>query len=87
VQISKWPKADTNWYLGVLCRKCQSPILFALDKSEGKQEFASIPKLVLTCSQDTCGHQADYSKARVSRFQKPKQQQIPKRPASNKRTN
>jgi RNase P subunit RPR2 len=70
VHISKWPKADTQWYLGVRCQKCQSPILFAVDQSEGNKENAVIAKLVLTCSQANCGHRADYSKARVSRFQK-----------------
>jgi len=70
VHISKWPKADTNWYLGVRCTKCRSPILFALDRSEGGQEFARPAKLVLTCSQDVCRHQADYSMAKVARFQK-----------------
>jgi len=75
VHISKWPKADTNWYLGVRCRKCRTPILFALDRSEGGQQFTPLAKLVLTCSQAMCGYQADYSMARVSRFQKTGQAQ------------
>jgi hypothetical protein len=44
------------------------PILFALDRSEGPPPSAR--KLVLTCTLDTCRHQADYSAAAVSRFRK-----------------
>jgi hypothetical protein len=48
------------------------PILFALDHSDGTKEGqpASAGKLVLTCPLDECGHQADYTAAAVSRFQK-----------------
>jgi len=48
------------------------PILFALDSSEGTKEGqpASAGKLVLTCPVDECRHQADYTAAAVSRFQK-----------------
>jgi hypothetical protein len=70
VRISSWSKADAAWYLGVHCGKCQSPILFALDRSESEQEFVPVAKLVLTCSQINCRHQADYSTATFSRFQK-----------------
>jgi len=46
--------------------------LFALDRSEGvgKRQPLSSGKLVLTCPLDNCGHQADYTDAAVSRFQK-----------------
>jgi len=70
VHISNWPKADSKWYLGVRCRKCKSPILFALDRGEGNQQHAPFAKLILTCSQSGCGHQADYTGATISRFQK-----------------
>ena len=71
MRITRWPKADSNWYLGVRCRKCQTAILFALDHSTGETEPPPAGKLFLTCSSAECGHRADYSKATVSRFQKP----------------
>jgi len=67
---SRWSKVDTRWYLGVNCRKCGSPILFALDHSEGEAQSATAGKLLLTCLLSECRHQADYSTATVSRFQK-----------------
>jgi hypothetical protein len=72
LNISRWPKADLRWYLGVRCQKCHLPILFALDHSEGegKRQPLSAGKLVLTCPLDSCRHQADYTGAAVSRFQK-----------------
>jgi len=70
VRISGWSKTEAAWYLGVHCGKCNSPILFALDRSESDQEFVPVAKLVLTCSQISCRHQADYSQATFSRFQK-----------------
>ncbi|OLE90570.1 MAG: hypothetical protein AUF79_09890 [Crenarchaeota archaeon 13_1_20CM_2_51_8] len=61
-----------RWYLGVRCQKCHMPILFALDHSEGagKRQALSAGKLVLTCPLENCRHQADYTGAVVSRFQK-----------------
>jgi hypothetical protein len=61
-----------RWYLGVRCQKCHLPILFALDRSEGvgKSHPLSAGKLVLTCPLDNCRHQADYTGAAISRFQK-----------------
>ncbi len=70
MHISRWPKVDTKWYLGVQCQKCGTPILFALDHSEGDGQPLPPGKLVLTCSLAECRHQADYSTAAVSRFQK-----------------
>lgn len=72
MNISRWPKADMRWYLGVRCQKCRLPILFALDHSDGagKRQSLSAGKLVLTCPLDNCRHQADYTGAAVSRFQK-----------------
>jgi hypothetical protein len=72
VNVSSWPKADKQWYLGVRCRRCRVPILFALDRSggTGKPQAPSTGRLVLTCTLETCGHRADYTTAAVSRFQK-----------------
>jgi hypothetical protein len=71
MHISQWPKlTHTRWYLGVRCKKCRSLILFALDRTQGEGRFVPAGKLVLTCSQPECRHQADYSRAKVSRFQK-----------------
>lgn len=72
MRISQWSKIDTKWYLGVSCRKCGAPILFALDHSEGEgQPAAPQRKLLLTCPMAECRDQADYSTATVTRFQKP----------------
>lgn len=70
--LPQWPKADPRWYLGVRCQKCRTPILFALDRTEGRGDDASPSpgKLVLTCASEKCGHRADYTAASVSRFQK-----------------
>jgi len=70
MRISRWSKVDAKWYLGVHCRKCQAPILFALDHSDGEVQPAPAGKLLLTCPLAECRYQADYSGANVSRFQK-----------------
>jgi hypothetical protein len=70
MRISHWSKVDTKWYLGVHCWKCQAPILFALDHSDGQVQPAPAGKLLLTCPLAECRFQADYSAAAVSRFQK-----------------
>jgi len=70
MRISHWSKIDTKWYLGVLCRKCKSPILFALDHSDGQSQPERTGKLLLTCSLAGCRHQGDYSTDAVSRFRK-----------------
>ncbi len=71
MHISQWSKTDTKWYLGVSCRKCGTPILFALDHSQGEGEPAAPQgKLLLTCCIAECRDQADYSTATVTRFQK-----------------
>jgi hypothetical protein len=80
VNVPRWPKANEQWYLGVRCRKCRKPILFALDRSEGLPPLAR--KLVLTCTLDTCRHQADYSAEAVSRFKKD-----PPKPVKPEKTN
>jgi hypothetical protein len=70
MRISSWSKVDTRWYLGVDCRKCGAPILFALDHS-GEVHRVPSGKLLLTCANQECRHRADYSTATISRFQKP----------------
>ena len=72
VNVSSWPKADKQWYLGVRCRRCHLPILFAVDRSGGigKAQAPSAERLVLTCTQETCRHRADYTTTVVFRFQK-----------------
>jgi hypothetical protein len=70
MRISRWSNVDTRWYLGVNCRKCGAPILFALDHSDGEVRPAAPGKLVLTCLLSECRYQADYSAAMISRFQK-----------------
>jgi hypothetical protein len=74
MHISQWSKVDTRWYLGVQCEKCRTPILFALDHSEGEGQPAPAARLLLTCPLEECRHQADYSGAIVSRFQKTSRQ-------------
>jgi hypothetical protein len=71
MHISQWSKVDTRWYLGVHCRQCEAPILFALDHSDGEVRPAPAGKLLLTCGRVECRHRADYSTAPVLRFQKP----------------
>ena len=68
--VTHWSKIDTKWYFGVHCRKCSSPILFALDHSDGGSEPLFHGKLLLTCPVPACRDQADYSTATISRFQK-----------------
>ena len=68
----QWSRTDQRWYLGVHCRKCHSPILFAVDNSDGIQGPQTQPSamLVLTCTIDGCKHKADYTGAVVLRLQK-----------------
>lgn len=71
MHISRWSKSvDSTWYLGVRCRKCHAPILFGIDRSGGEHRFVPPRKLVLTCLEAECRHRADYSTAKVTRFQK-----------------
>jgi hypothetical protein len=68
----QWSRTDQRWYLGVLCRKCRSPILFAVDYSDGgKTQQALAGMLMLTCTKESCKHKADYTDAVVLRLQKP----------------
>ena len=67
---SNWHNSEPKSYLGVHCNKCGSPILFAIDRSDGNPEQVSFARLVLTCSQDECRHRADYSSATASQFRR-----------------
>jgi hypothetical protein len=80
MRIPQWSKVDARWYLGVHCLKCETPILFALDHSDGETKPAQAGKLLLTCARVECKHMADYTGAKISRFQKPSQN--PKGPTS-----
>ncbi len=65
MQFSRFPKShEKRWYLGVLCAKCRSPILFGRDRTEGRGPFNPPAKLFLTCSEDDCGHRADTARFR-----------------------
>jgi hypothetical protein len=68
----QWSRTDQRWYLGVNCSKCRSPILFAVDHSDGIRAEQTPPAatLVLTCTIDQCKHKADYTGAVVLRLQK-----------------
>ena len=63
-------KTDDRLYVGVSCLKCETPILFAEDRSEGQGPIAGWTRLVLTCPDAECRHQGDYSGAPIGRFQK-----------------
>ena len=66
----RWSRTDPRWFLAVRCEKCELPITFGLDHSEGSNESLPAAKLVLTCTVDNCKHKADYTTAAVFRFQK-----------------
>jgi RNase P subunit RPR2 len=66
-------KKDLRLYLGVRCKHCESPILFGLDQSQGHGRLRPCLTLVLTCSAEECGRQADYSDAPVSRYRRDEQ--------------
>jgi RNase P subunit RPR2 len=67
----QWSRTDQRWYLGVHCRECRSPILFAVDHSDGvESQQAPAGMLVLTCTVEGCKHRADYTDAVVLRLQK-----------------
>src|SRR5262245_36962143 len=60
----QWDRPEQRWYLGVHCRRCQAPILFAVDYSDGGTQATQPPPagmLVLTCTIDGCKHKADYT--------------------------
>lgn len=63
-------KPDNRTYLGVLCHKCRSPILFGVDRSDGNGPIRRAAVLKLTCAGSSCGWQGDYTQARVARYRK-----------------
>jgi hypothetical protein len=65
-----WSKVDTRWYLSVNCMACSAPILFAIDYSNRELPPEPAGKLFLTCASAKCLHRADYTGAKISRFQK-----------------
>jgi hypothetical protein len=69
----QWSHNEQRWYLGVRCRKCHSPILFAVDHSGGGpgQQAPPAGMLVLTCTIADCKHKADYTGAVILSLQKP----------------
>ncbi len=71
MHLSGHPRSlDKRWYLGVLCQRCKAKILFARDFTDGRSKVLPPATLVLTCAEEKCGHKGDYSKAKISRFQK-----------------
>jgi hypothetical protein len=64
---------DDQWYFGVLCRKCRVPILFAVDRGVESGPVSRPVVLFLTCIEEGCGERADYSNAKIKRFQKVEQ--------------
>jgi len=68
----QWSRPEDRWYLGVHCRKCHSPILFAVDRSDGvrTEQTPQTATLVLTCTAEKCKHKADYTGAAIQRLQK-----------------
>jgi len=63
-------KTDDRWYMGVECRHCHAPILFARDSGTDRGPMVQLNRLVLTCPEDECGHQDDYSRSPIVRLQK-----------------
>jgi hypothetical protein len=59
----------TDWYFGVTCAKCNSPIMLFEDKSHGVVQFAGGGKLRVTCPKPECREQHDYGTDDVKNFQ------------------
>lgn len=61
-----------EWYFGVLCKRCQNPILISHDLSMGVKPFrADVPKLLLRCQREDCGFEGPYESRRVQNFRAP----------------
>jgi hypothetical protein len=67
---ASWSKVDNRWYLAVNCQSCSEPILFAVDYSNRELPPEPAGKLFLTCASSQCLHRADYTSAKVLRFQR-----------------
>jgi hypothetical protein len=70
MRISHWSKVDTRWYLGVLAGNAKRQFYLLSTRATGEVRPSPAGKLLLTCPPAECRHQADYSAATVSRFQK-----------------
>ena len=85
MQFSRYSKStEKRWYLGVLCARCRSPILFGLDRTEGRGPFEPPMKLFLTCNEAQCGHRADYSGATVFPYERTKDKAVGPSPTALK---
>ena len=56
-----------QWYFAVDCKSCNRQFPFMTDKSEGKINFISPGKLLLTCPQ--CAQQKFYDTDEVQHYQ------------------
>jgi len=67
---ASWSKVDNRWYLAVNCQACSAPIPFAVDYSNREQPPEPAGMLFLTCAASQCLHRANYTAARVVRYQR-----------------
>lgn len=56
-------------YVGVICVKCNTPILLFPDKSKGKLSIFGPGTLQITCPDPNCKNQADYGAEQLGHFQ------------------
>ena len=61
---------DPRWYLGVYCSQCGAPVVFGVDHTGGGSPVTPVERLLLTCADSQCRHQAEYGKATVTLFRK-----------------
>jgi hypothetical protein len=64
--------ADTKpseWFFGVVCTQCHSPILLFHGAPESKLRFQGIGKLRVVCSNSKCQFQKEYRTEQILRFQ------------------
>ncbi len=62
-----------DWFLGVACSKCMTPIVLMPTKTEPSDtgEVQGYGKMRLSCPNPSCGHKASYSKEQLQKFQVP----------------
>ena len=60
-----------DWWWGVYCKRCETPIGLFEDKSQGEapMTFAGPGKLSVKCPNPKCMKRADYGTNAVQRFQ------------------
>lgn len=56
-------------YVGVICVKCNTPILLFPDKSKGKLSVFGPGTLRITCPDPNCECQTDYNAEQLRHFQ------------------